>query len=77
MRTGDVYRRDADGFFWFEGRSDDLFKCSGMWVSPGEVEDAVATTPAVLEAAVIAEADDSGATIPAAYVMVRAGNKRQ
>ena len=74
VRTGDVYRRDADGFFWFEGRSDDLFKCSGMWVSPGEVEDAVATHSAVLEAAVIAEADDTGATIPAAYVMLRPGN---
>ena len=74
VRTGDVYRRDADGFFWFEGRSDDLFKCSGMWVSPGEVEDAVAKHPAVLEAAVIAEADETGATIPAAYVMLRPGN---
>ena len=74
VRTGDVYRRDTDGFFWFEGRSDDLFKCSGMWVSPGEVEDAVARHPAVLEAAVIAEADATGATIPAAYVMLRPGN---
>jgi len=74
VRTGDVYRRDADGFFWFEGRSDDLFKCSGMWVSPGEVEDAVARHPAVLEAAVIAEADETGATIPAAYVMLRPGH---
>ena len=74
VRTGDVYRRDAEGFFWFEGRSDDLFKCSGMWVSPGEVEDAVAKHPAVLEAAVIAEADHTGATIPGAYVMLRPGN---
>lgn len=73
VRTGDVYRRDEDGFYWFEGRSDDLFKCSGMWVSPGEVEDAVARHPAVLEAAVIAEADETGATIPAAYVMLRPG----
>jgi benzoate-CoA ligase family protein len=75
VRTGDVYRRDADGFFWFEGRSDDLFKCSGMWVSPGEVEDAIARHPAVLEAAVIAEADANGGTIPAAYVMLRPGNR--
>ncbi|MGH8689443.1 MAG: AMP-binding enzyme, partial [Burkholderiales bacterium] len=64
----------ADGFFWFEGRSDDLFKCSGMWVSPGEVEDAVGRHPAVLEAAVIAEADETGATIAAAYVMLRPGH---
>src|SRR5688500_20194369 len=45
-----------------------------MWVSPAEIEDAVARHPAVLEAAVIAEADDTGGTIPAAYVMVRSGN---
>ena len=73
VRTGDVFRRDADGYYWFEGRSDDLFKCSGMWVSPFEVEEAVARHPAVLEVAVIAEPDATGATIPAAYVMLRPG----
>jgi benzoate-CoA ligase family protein len=73
VRTGDVYRRDADGYYWFEGRSDDLFKCSGMWVSPGDVEDAVCRHPAVMEAAVIAAADASGGTIPAAYVLLRPG----
>ena len=75
VTTGDVYRRDEDGFYWFEGRSDDLFKCSGMWVSPGEVEEAVIAHPAVLEAAVVAETDDKGATIAAAYVALRPGNK--
>jgi len=74
VRTGDVYRRDEEGFYWFEGRSDDLFKCSGLWVSPGEVEDAVCRHPAVLEAAVIAEADATGGTIAAAYVLLRPGN---
>ena len=74
VTTGDIYRRDEEGFYWFEGRSDDLFKCSGMWVSPGEVEDAVITHPAVLEAAVVAEADDKGATIAAAYVDLRPGH---
>ena len=74
VTTGDIYRRDEEGFYWFEGRSDDLFKCSGMWVSPGEVEEAVITHPAVLEAAVVAEADDKGATIAAAYVALRPGN---
>src|SRR5678816_2494951 len=68
VKTGDIYRRDEEGFYWFEGRADDLFKCSGMWVSPGDVEDAVTAHPAVLEAAVVAEADDKGATIAAAYV---------
>jgi len=74
VRTGDVYRRDADGYYWFAGRSDDLFKCSGMWVSPGEVEAVVVTHPAVVEAAVIAESDAQGGTIPAAYVQLRAGH---
>jgi benzoate-CoA ligase family protein len=74
VSTGDIYRRDEDGFYWFEGRSDDLFKCSGMWVSPGEVEESVITHPAVLEAAVVAESDDKGATIAAAYVALRPGN---
>jgi benzoate-CoA ligase family protein len=74
VKTGDIYRRDEEGFYWFEGRGDDLFKCSGMWVSPGDVEEAVITHPAVLEAAVVAEADDKGATIAAAYVALRPGN---
>ncbi|MEA3193798.1 MAG: hypothetical protein QOD26_2131 [Betaproteobacteria bacterium] len=74
VKTGDIYRRDEEGFYWFEGRADDLFKCSGMWVSPGEVEDAVTAHPAVLEAAVVAEADDKGATIAAAYVALRPGH---
>ena len=73
VRTGDVYRRDEDGYYWFEGRSDDLFKCSGMWVSPGDVEDAVCRHPGVMEAAVIAAADANGGTIPAAYVLLRPG----
>jgi benzoate-CoA ligase family protein len=74
VRTGDVYRRDAEGFYWFEGRSDDLFKSSGLWVSPGEVEEAVTAHPAVLEAAVIAETDAQGGTIAAAYVLLRPGH---
>jgi 4-hydroxybenzoate-CoA ligase/benzoate-CoA ligase len=73
VRTGDVYRRDEEGFYWFEGRSDDLFKCSGLWVSPGEVEEAVCRHPGVMEAAVVAASDAHGGTIPAAYVLLRPG----
>jgi len=73
VRTGDVYRRDEDGFYWFEGRSDDLFKCSGLWVTPSEVEEAVCRHPGVMEAAVIAEKDANGGTIPTAYVLLRPG----
>ncbi len=54
-RTGDKYVRDADGRFTFCGRSDDMFKVSGIWVSPFEVESALITHPAVLEAAVVPE----------------------
>ena len=55
--TGDKYIRDADGRYTFCGRSDDMFKVSGIWVSPFEVESALIIHPAVLQAAVVPEAD--------------------
>jgi len=51
--SGDRYRRDADGFFWYEGRSDDMIKVSGLWVSPIEVEGVLLEHPAVGESAVV------------------------
>jgi 4-hydroxybenzoate-CoA ligase len=71
-RTGDKYIRDSDGRFTFCGRSDDMFKVSGIWVSPFEVESALITHPAVLEAAVVPEADPEGLLKPKAYVVLRA-----
>lgn len=53
FRTGDRYSVDADGFHWFEGRTDDMIKVSGLWVSPLEVEAVIAGHPAVAEAAVV------------------------
>ena len=53
-RTGDKYTRDAAGRYTYCGRTDDMFKASGQWVSPFEVESALISHPAVLEAAVIA-----------------------
>jgi benzoate-CoA ligase family protein len=73
VKTGDVYRRDEAGYYWFEGRSDDLFKSSGMWVSPGEVEEAICAHPAVLEAGVISEPDQDGTNMVAAYLVLRPG----
>ncbi|MGJ4898022.1 benzoate-CoA ligase family protein [Bradyrhizobium oligotrophicum] len=70
-RTGDKYVRDADGRYTFCGRSDDMFKVSGIWVSPFEVESALITHPAVLEAAVVPEADPEGLLKPKAYVVLR------
>jgi 4-hydroxybenzoate-CoA ligase len=72
-RTGDKYIRDADGRYTFCGRSDDMFKVSGIWVSPFEVESALITHPAVLEAAVVPEADPEGLLKPKAFVVLRAG----
>lgn len=70
-RTGDKYIRDADGRYTFCGRADDMFKVSGIWVSPFEVESALITHPAVLEAAVVPEADPEGLLKPKAYVVLR------
>jgi 4-hydroxybenzoate-CoA ligase len=74
-RTGDKYIRDAEGRYTFCGRSDDMFKVSGIWVSPFEVESALITHPAVLEAAVVPEADPEGLLKPKAFVVLRAGAK--
>jgi len=71
MRTGDVYRRDQDGDYWFEGRADDLFKVKGLWVSPLEVEDALLACPEVLEAAVVAGIDADGMNRVVAHVVAR------
>jgi 4-hydroxybenzoate-CoA ligase len=71
VRTGDVYRRDDSGFYWFEGRSDDMFKSSGMWVSPAQVESVLATHPAVIESAVIGEPDAAGTSSVSAFVVLR------
>lgn len=70
FRTGDKYYQDEDGYFWYAGRSDDLFKVNGRWLSPAEVESALIAHPAVQEAAVVARDDERGLTKPAAYVVV-------
>jgi benzoate-CoA ligase len=69
--TGDKYRRDADGYYWYLGRADDLLRVSGHWVSPAEVEAALMTHAAVLEAAVVGKADADGLIKPRAFVVLR------
>ncbi len=71
--TGDNLYVDKDGFFWFAGREDDVFKVKGLWVSPIEIEAAITAHPAVLEAAVVAVTSTTGLTVPHAQVVVRAG----
>lgn len=72
-RTGDKYERRSDGRFVYCGRSDDMFKVSGMWLSPFEVEQALIEDPAVLEAAVVARRDHDGLEKPAAYIVLKDG----
>jgi 4-hydroxybenzoate-CoA ligase len=71
--TGDKYLREADGCYRYCGRVDDMFKVSGVWVSPFEVEAALITHPSVLEAAVIGVPDHDGLIKPKAFVVLNAG----
>jgi 4-hydroxybenzoate-CoA ligase len=71
--TGDKYRRDRDGYYHYCGRTDDMFKVSGMWVSPFDVEAALVSHEAVLEAAVIGKEDADGLLKPKAFIVLRNG----
>jgi len=73
MRTGDKYVCDADGYYTYQGRNDDMFKVSGIWVSPFEVESALVAHPAVLEAAVVPREDADGLLKPRAVVVLKPG----
>ena len=73
VRTGDKYTRDADGYFWYAGRTDDMIKAGGMWVSPAEVESALAEHPAVVEAGVVGAEDKDELVKPLAFVVLARG----
>jgi benzoate-CoA ligase len=72
-KTGDKYVRHADGTYTYSGRSDDMLKVSGIYVSPFEVEATLSQHPSILEAAVIGVPDADGLTRTKAYVVLRAG----
>jgi benzoate-CoA ligase family protein len=74
LRTGDRYSQDADGYFWYGGRSDDMLKVSGAWVSPVEIESRLLEHPQVLEAAVVGRKDEDGLLKTVACVVLRDGN---
>jgi benzoate-CoA ligase family protein len=73
IRTGDKYYRDTEGVYWYCGRSDDMLKISGQWVSPAEVEGVLFQHPAVLEAAVVGWEDENHLLKPKAFVVLKAG----
>ncbi len=71
--TGDKYEQRADGRYIYCGRTDDMFKVSGIWVSPFEVEQALISHGSVLEAAVVAARDAAGLEKPKAFVVLKTG----
>jgi len=71
--TGDKYWIDDDGYYWYAGRSDDMFRVSGQWVSPAEVESALIEHESVLEAAVVAYKETTELHTPKAFVVLREG----
>jgi len=73
LRTGDRYYQDADEYFWYAGRSDDMLKVSGTWVSPVEIENHLLEHPDVEEAAVVGRKDEDGLVKTVACIVLRDG----
>ncbi len=71
LNTGDTYRSDDDGLFYYEGRSDDMMKVGGIWCSPFEIEATLAEHPAVLETAVVAREDEDTLIKPEAFLVLK------
>lgn len=71
LDTGDTYVRDDEGYYYFSGRSDDMLKVGGIWVSPFEIESVLFEHPKVLEAAVVGRTDEAGLAKPEAWVVLK------
>jgi acetyl-CoA synthetase len=71
--TGDLGRRDQDGYFWFEGRAGDMIKSAGYRIGPFEVESALLKHPAVAEGAVVGKPDEMRGEIGKAFIVLRPG----
>ena len=69
-RTGDLAVRDADGYLWYQGRSDDVFKAAGYRIGPGEIENCLVKHPAVINAAVVPKPDAERGALVKAYVVI-------
>ncbi len=69
-RTGDLATRDAEGYLWYQGRSDDVFKAAGYRIGPGEIENCLVKHPAVLNAAVVPKPDKERGAVVKAYVVI-------
>jgi 4-hydroxybenzoate-CoA ligase/benzoate-CoA ligase len=71
--TGDQYLMDDDGYYWHQGRGDDMLKVGGLWVSPTEIEGVLSAHEAVTECAVVGHYDNAGLLKPKAFVCLREG----
>ena len=74
-RTGDLARRDADGYLWYQGRADDMFKSAGYRIGPSEIENCLVRHPAVANAAVIGSPDAERGTIVKAFIVLTPGHQ--
>jgi benzoate-CoA ligase len=72
--SADIFRRDADGYFYYEGRDDDLLKVSGIWVSPLEIENVLLDHPAIAEVCVVGCEDEEKLVKPFAFVVLKSGH---
>jgi benzoate-CoA ligase family protein len=75
LNTGDTYRRDAQGYFYYAGRTDDMLKVGGIWCSPFEIESKLVEHALVVEAAVVGRADKDGLIKPEAFVVLKNGQR--
>ncbi|MFI4903496.1 MAG: acyl-CoA synthetase [Burkholderiales bacterium] len=73
-RTGDVARIDADGYLWYEGRADDMFKAAGYRIGPSEIENCLVRHPAVANAAVVPSPDDTRGNVVKAFIVLAVGH---
>jgi acetyl-CoA synthetase len=72
-RTGDLASRDAEGYLWYHGRADDVFKAAGYRIGPSEIENCLVKHPAVANAAVVPKPDAERGNVVKAYVVLSAG----
>ena len=74
-RTGDLATRDADGYLWYQGRADDMFKAAGYRIGPSEIENCLVRHPAVANAAVVPSPDETRGNVVKAFIVLAAGSR--
>ncbi|HEV2607212.1 MAG TPA: AMP-binding protein, partial [Xanthomonadaceae bacterium] len=73
-RTGDLAKRDEDGYLWYQGRADDMFKAAGYRIGPSEIENCLIKHPAIANAAVVPSPDETRGNVVKAFIVLAAGH---